>query len=80
MSVKQFSSLNTAPGLGCDGGTADHEYVTADRYCELAVSFFTLQRCDDAERGLRGLLDPLTGHKFVIQESLLLRHQITSED
>ena len=51
--------------------TSPRTFVSADEYCRLAVSSRRLLRAD--ERTFRGLLDPVTGMRYVISEQQLLR-------
>jgi hypothetical protein len=60
-----------ATGQSCRMET---ESIAADVYCELLTSRRTLLRSDDRARGIRGLWDPESGVRYVVEESRLLRH------
>lgn len=49
----------------------DRRFIDAERFCELLVSTRHLIRADDSAAGLRGLLEPTTGIRFMIEEQHL---------
>lgn len=57
-------------GGNIDEGIKNH-HVDPQRFFELALSTRKLLRDDRSSAGLRGLLDPETGHRFVIEEEKL---------
>ncbi len=46
-------------------------FIDAQAFLELAVSRKQLMRADDAQRSIRGLLDPATGVRYAIREEML---------
>ena len=58
---------------GREGTDEGLKVVERDEFCQLLVGFRNLVRCDDARNGLWGLLDPVTGERYVIPESDLFR-------
>ena len=42
------------------------KWVTREQFIQLLLSHHRLVRCDDIERGHRGLMDPSTGDCFLI--------------
>ena len=46
-------------------------FVDVDEFHKLAISSRQLIRCDDVEAGLRGLCDPASGARFMIEEEKL---------
>lgn len=51
--------------------SADYRWVTADEWQKLIVGHASLVRADHNKAGVRGLLDPQSGSRFVIEEELL---------
>ena len=51
----------------------DVRFVDAERFQQLLVSREPLKRCDDEKACLRGLLDPRTGIRSVIEEERVFR-------
>ena len=49
------------------------QFVLPQVYLELATSTKKLERSDDAAASLRGLLDPETGKRYLVEENML-RH------
>lgn len=55
-----------------DSGTVvTNHHVDPQQFFELALSTRKLVRDDRSSAGLRGLLDPETGHRFVVEEDKL---------
>jgi len=54
--------------------TENCHWLAPDQWCRLAISHRTLRRADERRAGLRGLLDPHTGERFVIEEERLAGH------
>lgn len=50
---------------------AEVEFVDPDEFCMLLISNRLLLRSDDVERGIRGLVDPSDGKRYVVAESAL---------
>ena len=50
---------------------ADGVFVDRDAFCHLLVSRQSLVRCDDAAANLRGVLEPETGTRYLIESERL---------
>ena len=46
-------------------------FVDSDEFCELLLGFKRMVRADESASELRGLLDPETGTRFLIEEEKL---------
>lgn len=55
------------PGENC-------KFVDVEEFCNLAVSRRNLIRCDETEIPVRGLLDPQTGVRYLIEEADLFQN------
>lgn len=51
------------------------KFVDVEEFCNLAVSRRSLVRCDEAESPMRGLFDPQTGIKYLIEEAALFQRR-----
>jgi hypothetical protein len=65
-------------------GRMETESIAAEVYCELLTSRRELLRSDDDALGIRGLWDPKSGIRYVVEDSKLLSHtscvpQVTSK-
>jgi hypothetical protein len=47
-------------------------WLEPEEYLELAVSGRRMARCDEPDRGVRGLLDLATGERFFVSEERVL--------
>ena len=54
--------------------TVDYQLIDPERYCQLAISSRPLERCDDADSGLRMLFDLSTGDRYAVEDSRLIRY------
>ncbi len=55
------------------------QFVEPEAYCRLIISRDTLERSDDKERGLLGLVDCETQVRFVVEEQRVLElREVTS--
>jgi hypothetical protein len=68
--ASQRNSKSTIRSGESDGGI-EYQHVDPQRFVELALSTRKLLRDDRSSVGLRGLLDPETGRRFVIEEEKL---------
>ena len=50
---------------------AECRFVSSDEFCELLLGFKHLVRSDESAGDLKGLLDPETGTRFLIEEEKL---------
>ena len=49
----------------------DVRFVDRDEFCQLLVSRLLLSRCDIPSVRIRGVLNPATGYRYLIEEELL---------
>jgi hypothetical protein len=60
----------------CSEGPSAHKsserWLEPKEYLELAISGRKMARCDDPHRGVRGLLDLVSGERFFVSEERVL--------
>lgn len=49
----------------------DVRFVDREAFCQLLVSRLSLSRCDIPSARVRGVFNPATGHRYLIEEELL---------
>ena len=47
------------------------QFVNREKFCELLLSNRQLDRCDEAHMFVRGLVEPKSGQRFLIEEEML---------
>ncbi len=71
-------STKTAGGKPTSKDQKPYRLVSHEEFCRLLVSSRRLQRCDDPEHGLRGLLDIDTGERSMVSEVELMNRPARS--
>lgn len=66
--------LDLSPPCDVDDSTLS---IAPEEFCQLAVSSRPLVRCDDLERGFKGLRDRETGESFIVDAAELHAHNVT---
>jgi len=51
--------------------------VDPEEYCRLAISLRSLERCDDADLGLRILRDTMSGERYAVEDSRLMKYKLS---
>jgi hypothetical protein len=66
--------MTMMPHHFCKGHRMEIRVVEADAYCRLVTSRRLLLRSDDHAQGIRGLYDPASGVRYVVEEWKLLKY------
>lgn len=49
--------------------------IEPEEYCDLAISLRSLERCDDADLGLRMLRDTKSGQVYAVEDVRLVKYK-----